>query len=176
MLKKIFIFIVSIILVGTIGCLEKKTSLQGTSRIHGEIILKVKRANSTEWKTVVRKKNLITNVGAAEVAGLINGVTTGPFSYIAIGSGTTSPSRNDTALQSELARGNATESRTTTDVTDDTAQWEYTFTASAAWAVSEMGVFDASTGGVMLTRVTFSTINLAQNDQLHVIYKLDVDG
>lgn len=173
-LKTFLTLIVAISLLVFFQC-GKQNGMKDSTRLKGELIVKVKKANQSEWKTVVHKKNLVVNTGIAQVAGLINGTATGEFSYIAIGSGTTAPSATDTALQNELARGDATESRVTTDTTNDTAQWVYTFTATSSWAVSEAGVFNASSGGTMLNRVTFSTINLAQNDQLQVTFKLDVD-
>jgi hypothetical protein len=119
-------------------------------------------------------EDIITNVGKAQVAGLINGVVTTPFKYIAIGTGTTAESATDTALVSEIARGLATCSRTTTNVTNDTAQLVYTFTFTASYAITESGVFDASTEGNMLCRKTFSAINVSSGDSLQVTWKIVV--
>lgn len=118
--------------------------------------------------------NIIVNVGKAQVAGLINGVVTTPFQYIAIGTGTTAESATDTALQNEIARGLATCSRTTTNVTNDTAQLVYTFTFTASYAITESGCFDASSGGNMLCRKTFSAINVVSGDSLQITWKIVV--
>src|SRR4030067_1639812 len=71
--------------------------------------------------------NLIVTVGKAEAAGLLNGVTSGAFTYLAIGLGVVAPAAGDTALGSEIttgggARAAATCSRVTTPTTNDTAQ------------------------------------------------------
>ena len=116
--------------------------------------------------------NLITNAGKAQVAGLINGVVTDYFDYIAIGTGTTAPSASDTALEGEVARGSADRSRVTTSVTNDTAQFVYTFTFDSSYAITESGVFDADSGGNMLCRQTFSEINVASGDSLQITWKV----
>ncbi|RLG61381.1 hypothetical protein DRN86_00090 [Candidatus Geothermarchaeota archaeon] len=130
-------------------------------------------------KAYIKKKNLIVNVGKAKVAGLINGVVSGPFTYVAIGTGDpsnpgtcTAPSPDDTALQNEVARAQATTSRTTTNVSNDTAVWDVEFTATASWAVCEAGIFDSQSGGTMLARQTFSTINLASGDKIAITWKV----
>jgi len=112
-------------------------------------------------KDVRRITNVITNTGKAQTAGLINGVVTTAFTYIAIGTGTTAESASDTALETETHRESATCSRVTTNVTNDTAQLQATFSGyTGTEAVTESGVFDASTGGNMLCRKTFSAINV----------------
>jgi hypothetical protein len=117
-------------------------------------------------------KNLITNVGYAQVAGLINGVVTTPFRYVAVGTGTATPSATDTALGSEVSRVQATVGRTTTSVTNDTSTWSATFNFTASYALAEAGIFDASAGGNMLSRVTFPTVNVVPGDTLVINWKV----
>jgi len=109
--------------------------------------------------------NGITNAGMAEVAGLITLDVGGTaFDYIAIGTGTTAFDPTQTALVTEIKRKGATGSRTTTTVTNDTAQYVTTFSSadglSGTSAVTESGVFNASTGGTMLCRQVFSALNI----------------
>ena len=119
-------------------------------------------------------EDIITNVGKAQVAGLINGVVTTPFQYIAIGTVSTAEAATDTALGGEVARGLATCSRVTTNVSNDTAQLVYTFSFTASYAITESGVFDASAGGNMLSRKTFSAINVVSGDSLQITWKIVV--
>jgi len=128
-------------------------------------------------KDVRRITNVITNTGKAQTAGLINGVVTTAFTYIAIGTGTTAESASDTALETETHRESATCSRVTTNVTNDTAQLQATFSGyTGTEAVTESGVFDASTGGNMLCRKTFSAINVDWDagDSLQITWKITV--
>ena len=124
--------------------------------------------------------NVITNSGKAYTAGLLGGINTAPFEYIAIGTGTTAASASDTALQNEIARKQATVSQTTTSVTNDTLQLQATFSSSDGLSgtsnVSESGVFNASSGGTMLCRQTFSAIsvNWDAGDTLQITWKIQV--
>ncbi len=149
-------------------------------RLKGTVIIEVRDRSG---RTILRRvlPNVITNVGKAQVAGLINGVVTTPFRYIAIGDGSASnpgscaaESASDTALGHEVARQQASVSRTTTNVTNDTAVWEATFTANATWQICESGIFDAASGGNMLARKTFSTVTLYSGDQLYIQWKVTV--
>lgn len=125
--------------------------------------------------------NLVTSAGAAGVASRINGSgSEAAFTYIAMGTGTNAAAAGDTALQTELAasglsRAAATASRSTTDVTNDTAQLDKTFTITGSVAVTESGVLNASSGGVLLARQVFSAINVVNGDTLAVTWKFDVD-
>ena len=121
-----------------------------------------------------RIKNLIVNAGKAQVAGLINGSVSGAFTYVAIGTGTTAPSASDTALENEVMRVSATVGRTTTSVTNDTATWDATFNITASYAITEAGIFNASSGGTMLARQTFSALNLSSGDTLKISWKIQV--
>ncbi|MCD6255588.1 MAG: hypothetical protein J7J44_04865 [Deltaproteobacteria bacterium] len=123
-------------------------------------------------------KNVITDVGKAQVAGLINGAVTTQFKYIAIGTGTTAASSSDTALETETHRELAdTLDRVTTTVTNDTARLIKTFSGyTGSESITESGVFDASTGGNMLCRRTFSALNIDWDagDSLQITWKIQV--
>lgn len=125
--------------------------------------------------------NLVTDAGKAGVASRINGSGgEAAFTYIAVGTGATSVAAGDTALQAEivdsgLARANATASRVTVDVTNDGARLTYTFTVSGTKAVTESGVLNASSSGVLLARQVFSAINVVSGDTLAITWTFDVD-
>lgn len=110
----------------------------------------VKQEYDSGWSS-----NGITNAGMAEVAGLIlTDVGGTAFDYIAIGTGTTAFDPSQTALVNEIKRKAATGTRVTTIVTNDTAQLVTTFSSAdgltGTSAVTESGVFNASSGGTML--------------------------
>ena len=103
----------------------------------------------------------MTKTGMAHVAGLILVEVGGTaFSYVAIGTGTTPPTADDTKLETEVKRKVGTGSRITTTFTDDTSKLVATFskddTLSGTQNISEIGVLNAATAGVMLLRVTFT--------------------
>jgi hypothetical protein len=130
----------------------------------------------------VETPNALTNTGFAEVAGLIGtDVTSGrtAFDYIAVGTGTTAATATDTALETEvtdsgLARAAGTGTRVTTTVTNDTFQLLKSFSVTGTVAVTESGVLNASSSGVMLCHQTFSAINVVNGDTLQITWKIAV--
>lgn len=130
------------------------------------------------WSNSLRFQNLVTNAGFAGVASRINGSgAEAAFVYLALGTGATAAAATDTTLQTEitdtgLARASATASRVTTTQTNDTAQLVYTWTATGAKAVTEAGVLNAASVGVLLARQVFSAINTANTDTIQVTYRV----
>jgi hypothetical protein len=109
------------------------------------------------------RKNIITNAGLAAIIRLVfAGLTETKFGYLAIGSGTTAEAATDTALVQEIKRKAATVTQTTTSVSGDTALLEATFSSAdnltGTANVCEAGIFNASTGGILLARKTFSCV------------------
>jgi hypothetical protein len=125
--------------------------------------------------------NLVTDAGRAGVASRINGAGgEAAFTWIAVGTGTTAAANADTTLQTELAtsglsRANATASRVTTDVTNDSARLVNSFTVTGTAAVTESGVLNAASSGVLLARQVFSAVNVINGDTLQVTWTFDVD-
>lgn len=121
-------------------------------------------------------ENLIVNSGIAEIAGLIGADVSGVnrFDYIAIGVGTDEPSPEDTSLQSEIARANTSQARETTYVTNDTLKMMATFSFNQSFAITEYGIFNDPSEGVMLSRQVFNPINVQSGDTLQVIWKIIV--
>jgi hypothetical protein len=130
------------------------------------------------WTGAMVVKNLVTNSGFAGVASRINGDGgLAAFTYIAVGTGTNSATATDTALQTEatsadVARASATASRVTTTVANDTAQLVKTFSPTGSYAITESGVFNASSGVTLLCRQTFSAINVVNGDSLQITWKV----
>lgn len=133
------------------------------------------------WANKRLVSNLVTNAGKAGIASRINGSgAEAAFTYIAVGTGTTAAAAGDTTLGTEIAdsglsRANGTASRVTTDVTDDSARVTYTFTVSGTKAVTEAGLLNASSSGVLLARQVFSAVNVVSGDSLAVAWTIDVD-
>lgn len=122
-----------------------------------------------------------TNVGAAIVTNRIIQSGTAP-KYIGWGTGSTTAAVLDTVLGAEAAptsstRVAANESRTTTTVTNDTYTLTgagATITAGGTLAIQEAGAFDAATGGNLLIRGTFATVNVVINDSIAFTFNLKI--
>jgi hypothetical protein len=147
------------------------------SPMKGEIGIEV-RGSDGALKEVRHIKNLIVDVGKAAMASRLNGAgAEAAYTYIAIGTGTTAAGADDTALGAEIttgggARGSATCTRVTTTVTNDTAQDLLLYTFTAAFAVTETGLFNLASAGTMLARQVFSAVNVVSGDTLTVTWKV----
>jgi hypothetical protein len=125
--------------------------------------------------------NLVTNAGMAGIASRINGSgSEAAFTYIAVGTGTNAAAATDTTLQTEitdsgLARAGATASRVTVDVTNDGARLIYTFSVGGTKAITESGVLNDATTGVLLARQVFTAVNVTSGDSLQITWTFDVD-
>ena len=132
-------------------------------RLNGWITAIVRDRNGN-IKEAVEIHNLITNVGKATIAGLIGGLATNKFTYMAIGSDATAADATQTALVAEIARKAGTASQITTTVSNDTYQLEATFSSSDSLSgtasIQESGLFDAASAGNMLNRATFGAVNV----------------
>jgi hypothetical protein len=97
--------------------------------------------------------------GIEYTAKLMNGVSTAPFKYIGLGSGTTAEATDQTGLITEitgngLARAEATCGYEATGK----ATWTKEFTATAdGQQINEVGIFDAASGGHCLMRHKYSS-------------------
>ncbi len=133
------------------------------------------------WQSRLSISNLITDDGDAGMASRLNGDgAEAAFTQIATGTGTTGANNNDSTLETELAasglsRAAGTASRSTTDSTNDTAELTKTFSVTGTVAVTESGVLNAASAGVLLSRQTFSAINVVNGDSLQITWKFDID-
>lgn len=123
-------------------------------------------------------RNTVTNTGKAAMASRFNGAgSEAAFTYLALGTGTTAAAAGDTALGTEivasgLGRANATVSRVTITQTNDTAQALHTWTASGSVSPTEVGLLNASSGGVLAARQVFTAVPLASSDSFQVTYRV----
>lgn len=115
---------------------------------------------------------VFTTAGRAIVTNRIKGSGTEP-NYVAIGTGAGTAANTDTTLFTEVeTRTAGTSTQQTTTTTNDTYQVIGTITATATRAVTNAGLFDASSSGNLLMKGDFSTINLASGDSIQLTQKL----
>ena len=138
--------------------IKEKIKLKGRVKI----IAKDKNGKVKDKREI---DNLIVAVGKDYLASwLATDPQSGTFmKYIAIGTGTTAPTSSDTALQAETDRAAGT-------LSSSGNSWKNTatITLSASAAITEAGLFSASTGGTMFSRVTFSAVNLSAGESITI--------
>lgn len=122
-------------------------------------------------------ENLVTNAGFAQLALLAGDSTAVPFTYMALGTSSTAPAAGNTTLGAEISTGGlqralGTFSRITTTVTNDTYRLVNTFTASSGFTVEEVGIFNASSSGTMLSRALTTSKTIASGETITGTYTL----
>lgn len=142
--------------------------IQENMKLHGAITLMLKRANGDV--ETVHKDNIIVDVGFDFIADAIGKSASRPgvMGFIALGTGTTAAAAGQTALVTEIDRNAATYAHTAGTKT-------FTFTAEfaagdATGAITEAGVFNASSSGIMLDRVVFPVVNKGADDSLTAVF------
>lgn len=115
-------------------------------------------------------KNLVVTTGKQFIAGRMTG-TTAIMSHMAVGAGTTAAAAGDTALQSELGRVALTSGTTAAAVTTYVASFP---AGTGTGAVTEAGVFNASSGGTLLCRTVFAVVNKGVDDAMSITWAVTV--
>jgi len=118
-------------------------------------------------------KNLVVTTGKNYIASKMTATTNSPVSmtHMAIGTGTTTPAASNTALGSQTGRVGLSGSSVSTNAITYTA----TFPAGTGdGAITEAGIFNASSGGTMLCRTTFPVVNKASGDTIAITWVVTV--
>jgi hypothetical protein len=116
-------------------------------------------------------KNLIVQVGKNFLASAIINSSTSPFTYMAIGTNSTAAANGDTTLGTEVARQAFTSSSVSTNVV--TLSTTYA-AGTGTGTITEAGIFNASSGGTMLSHIVFSSISKAAADSLVITWTITV--
>jgi len=146
-------------------------------KVRGLITLKVtdKKGKLKEEKEI---KNTICNLGLKAIVGLTGNIDSQTaFTYLAAGTGTTAAGATDTALETEitdsgLERASVTPTSETTTATDDTLQLVKAWSVTGTNAVTEIGILNAASAGVLLGHQVFSALNVVSGDTLTVTYQV----
>ena len=117
--------------------------------------------------------NLVVTAGKNHIAAKIAATTNSPaaMTHMAIGTGTSTPGASDTTLGTQTGRVSLSGSVVSTNTITYTA----TFPAGTGdGAITEAGVFNASSGGTMLCRTTFPVVNKASGDTIAITWVVTV--
>ena len=117
--------------------------------------------------------NLVVTSGKNHIAAKIAATTNSPaaMTHMAIGTGTSTPGASDTALGTQTGRVSLSGSVVSTNTITYTA----TFPAGTGdGAITEAGIFNASSGGTMLCRTTFPVVTKASGDTIAITWVVTV--
>jgi hypothetical protein len=114
--------------------------------------------------------NLVVTAGKNWVADRMNDANA-VMSHMAVGTGTTAAAAGQTALVTETDRN----ALTSTTVTNNAVAYVATWAAGdATAALTEAGIFDASSSGDMLARTVFSVVNKGASDSMTITWTVTV--
>lgn len=148
--------------------METENTIKATGSL--EVILKDRYGNV---KQQFETHNLVVTVGKNFIASRMVGVTDGVMTHMAIGTGTTDPVAANTTLEAEIARVAFNSAGTSAA---NVCSYSATFPAgTGTGAVTEAGIFNNSTGGVMLCRTEFLVVNKAADDILTINWNVTVN-
>tara|TARA_R100000654_G_C2673613_1_gene126424 strand:+ start:351 stop:776 length:426 start_codon:yes stop_codon:yes gene_type:complete len=139
--------------------------------INDDLKLKGKLQIALNGETVQEVDNLVVTAGKGYVASRMKDASATAMSHMAIGSGSTAAAASQTALGTQLGRV----SLTSTSVSGAVVTYVATFAAgTGTGAVTEAGLFNASSSGTMLCRTVFSVVNKGANDSMTITWTVTV--
>jgi hypothetical protein len=143
--------------------------IQETIKAKGELSIKLFGPDG-KLKGEQNVPNLVVTTGKTFIAARMVGTPTA-MSHMAIGSGTTDPAVGDTALQTELGRVSLTSSASSGAVVTYIASFG---AGTGTGAVTEAGILNASSGGTLLCRTEFATVNKGADDSMSITWTITV--
>lgn len=114
-------------------------------------------------------KNLVVTTGLGYIASRMKDTTDTAMSHMAIGTGSTAAAAGNTTLGTESARV----ALTSTTVTGPAVAYVASFpagTPASLTAITEAGIFNASSSGTLLCRTVFSVVNKDVNDTMSITW------
>jgi|TARA_B110000977_G_scaffold198481_1_gene283426 hypothetical protein len=115
--------------------------------------------------------NLVVTDGKQFVASRMKDTTKAAMSHMAIGTGSTAAAAGDSALGSQADRN----ALTSTTVSGAAITYVASFGAGeGTGAITEAGLFNASSSGDMLCRTVFAVVNKGQNDAMSITWTVTV--
>ena len=115
--------------------------------------------------------NLVVTDGKEYVASRMKDTTKAAMSHMAIGTGSTAAAASNAALGSEANR----QALTSTSVSGAVVTYVATFgPGNGTGAITEAGLFNASSSGDMLCRTVFAVVNKGSSDSMTITWSVTV--
>jgi hypothetical protein len=141
--------------------------MEDSLKLKGDVFITVKDKDGNV-KEERHENNLVVSTGLNFICDRMEGTSEAVMSHMGLGAGTTAAAAGDTDLESLLGSREALDSTT---VSTNTITYVSSFEAGdATGAVTEAGIFNASSSGTMLCRVVFAAINKAADDTMSVTW------
>jgi hypothetical protein len=130
--------------------------------LNGEVVRDIDNLVVTAGKTFVAASMLKTTSNSPAA-----------MTHMAVGTGTTNPAANDTALESQV--GSRKAFTTTASSSGAVVTYVCQFTAGeGTGALTEAGIFNAASSGTMLCRTEFDVVNKGASDSMTITWTVTV--
>jgi hypothetical protein len=142
-------------------------------KVTGDVVVTV-TGKDGEVKDQREIKNLVVSTGRQFIAqSMLKTTSNTPaaMSHMAVGSGLAAASAGDAALGAQLGRVAFTDAVVTNNVVSYTANFP---AGVGTGAITEAGVFNASSGGTMLCRTVFPVVNKGADDAMSITWQVTV--
>lgn len=141
----------------------------------GKVEIELVKADGSVERDVI--DNLIVTVGRAHIADQLADKGEAVMSHMAIGTGTNTQVIGDTALQTELHRKAFTSKVQGAGADANKIIYITNWAAGeGTGAITEAGIFNAASAGVLLARTTFAVKNKGVSDSLSIQWTVSVTG
>ena len=138
-------------------------------KLRGDVAIVVKDKDG-KVKDSREIHNLVVSAGLEYICSRMAGTSASVMSHMAVGSGTTAASAGQTDLVSILGSREALDS---TSASSNTITYTSSFEAGeGTGAVTEAGIFNASSGGTMLCRTVFAVVNKDADDTMSITWTI----
>ena len=140
------------------------------SKATGKLTIEIKNDKGTVIETR-EVKNLVVDAGLDYIASRMKDTSATAMSHMAIGTGSTAAAAADTTLGTEADRN----ALTSTTVTDNAVAYVASFAAGeGTGAITEAGIFNASSSGTLLCRTVFSVVNKGASDSMTITWTVTI--
>jgi hypothetical protein len=145
-------------------------------KLSGQLNIVLKDSAGNIKKDLV-VKNLVVNAGLAYIVSRMTGTDKSVMSHMSLGSGAATPAAGDTDLGTVLGSRETLDSTTISGTNDEKVVYVSSFEAGdATGAVTEAGIFNASSSGDMLCRTVFPVVNKAADDTMSVTWTITLSA
>ena len=123
------------------------------------------------------ERNLIVTVGKNHIADQLSDAGEASMSHMALGTGTTAAVIGNTTLETELDRNALTSKTQGSGGAENQVAYSAEWAAGdATGAITEAGIFNSASAGVMLARSVFAVKNKGATDSLSIVWTLTISA
>ena len=142
-----------------------------TLKAKGEVSIVLNREDGSVENIDIN--NLVVSSGLNFIVSRMKDTTLGAMSHMELGTGTTAAANGNETLEAAISGGRV--SLTSTSVSGNQITYVASFPAgTGTGAVTEAGIFNASSSGVMACRTVFPVVNKQAGDSMTVTWTVTV--